>query len=407
MRTSTLSRRHFLGALPVAAGGLAALASEAAASGVRITRLETLSLQDPGVCHYCIVRVHTDSGIEGIGQTESPATVIKPIMDILEDLIRGEDPTHVARLWQKMYSSLGPWSRRGVAVAAIGAVETALWDIAGKVRGEPVAALIWRSFAALKAPAEIKTRVRPYATVYLPGETEDEIRTRFGTAVARGFQAVKFEEVPGGFGHVNTATDARLIRLVREIIGPDRALMIDVQNIWSEVGQAVATCRAIAQYDIYFLEAPLPADNLEGYRRLADTVDIRIAVGDWGFTTRFEFLDLMDRGGVDVVQPSAVRSGGIAETLTIAEMAYRRGILCIPHCYHHMIGVAASVHVAAVVPNMPYIEFPLRYPHTSLVTDLLEPKLAPDADGWLAVPTGPGLGFTLNEDTVARYRVAL
>src|SRR5436309_1460380 len=93
---------------------------------------------------------------------------------------------------------------------------------------------------------------------------------------------MKFEELPGGFGHLDAKNDARLIRLVRETIGEDRDLMIDVQNAWNDVGQAIATCRAIAPYNVHFLEAPLPADNLEAYRRLAEAVDIRIAVGDWG-----------------------------------------------------------------------------------------------------------------------------
>jgi L-rhamnonate dehydratase len=101
----------------------------------------------------------------------------------------------------------------------------------------------------------------------------------------------------------------------------------------------------------YFIEAPLPADNLDGYARLADAVDTRIAVGDWGFATRFDFEEIMTRGRVDVVQPSSVRSGGIGEILTIAEAAFRRGLLCIPHAWCHMVGVAASVHMAAVVPK--------------------------------------------------------
>ena len=134
-------------------------------------------------------------------------------------------------------------------------------------------------------------------------------------------------------------------------------------------------------------------------------MDIPIAAGDWGFTTRFEFLDLMDRGGVDVVQPSTVRSGGIAEIVKIAEMAFRRGLVSIPHCWNHMVGVAAAVHLAAVLPNMPYIEYPLAFPDSPLISDLLEPPLRLDAHGWIEVPQRPGLGFVLNEKLVQRYRV--
>jgi L-alanine-DL-glutamate epimerase-like enolase superfamily enzyme len=134
-------------------------------------------------------------------------------------------------------------------------------------------------------------------------------------------------------------------------------------------------------------------------------VDTRIAAGDWGFTTRFEFLDLMDRGRVDVVQPSSVRSGGISEIVKIAEMAYRRGLLCIPHAWCHIIGVAACIHLAAVVPNMPYFEYPIAFPDSPIISELLIPNPAPDQDGFIEVSNRPGLGFALNEDVVEKYRV--
>jgi len=128
-------------------------------------------------------------------------------------------------------------------------------------------------------------------------------------------------------------------------------------------------------------------------------------MGDWGCSTRFEFEEIMLRGRVDVVQPSSVRSGGISEILKIAESAYRRGLLCIPHAWCHMVGVAAEVHMAAVAPNMPYFEYPMAFPDSPIISELLEPRLAPEADGTITVPRRPGLGFKLNEDVVRRYRV--
>lgn len=408
MLPQTISRRGFLKASGMAVCSAGTLLENSYSADVKITGIETIALQDPGKYSFTLVRVSTDAGIDGIGQAESPSLVIDAAIKTrggLENLLMGENPLEVERLWQKMYSATGLWGRRGVTIAAIGAVETALWDIAGKILGKPAAELIWGSFATIKDPAVVKAKVRPYATVYPPGSTDEEIKDRFSLAVEKGFRAMKFEEYNGGFGHVDLRTDERLIRLVRNVIGEDRDLMIDVQNIWKEVGRAVAACKVIEPYNIYFLEAPLPADNLEAYRRLADSVDIRIAVGDWGFTTRFDYLDLMDRGGVDVVQPSTVRSGGMAEIVKIAEMAYRRGLLCITHSWNSMVGVAAAIHIAAVVPNMPYIEYPLAFPGSPLISELLIPTLAPDADGWIEVPKRPGLGFTLNEAMVEKYRV--
>jgi L-rhamnonate dehydratase len=388
--------------------GLAASISGFAAPRVKITGVETIALSDPGKYDFTVVRVKTDAGVDGIGQAESPALIIDAIVRYrrgLEALLLGENPLDVERLWQKMYHGAGHWGRRGIAIAAIGAVETALWDIAGKLLERPVADLIWRSFASVKTTPEIRKRVCPYATVYYPGNTEQEIRHRFRVAVDRGFQAVKFEETPDGFAHRDTKNDVRLIRLVREVIGEDRLLMIDAQNAWNDVGAAIATCKAIEPFDVYLIEAPFPPDNVEALKRLASATSIRVAAGDWGFTTRFDFFDLIDRGGVGVVQPSTVRSGGISEIVKIAEAAFRHGVSCIPHCWCHMIGVAAAVHLAAVLPNMPYIEYPVAFPRSALISDLLTPALTLGADGLLEVPSRSGLGFTLNEDVVERYRV--
>lgn len=397
-----VNRRCFLRG--AATGSLCALpgSGQTAASGSRIESIETIAL--PG---HTVVRVRTADGIDGIGQAESPSLVIDACIKTrggLESILRGEDPLQVERLWQKMYDRTSLWGRRGVTIAAIGAVETALWDIAGKILKKPVSELIWRSFAAVSVPAQVKTKVRPYTTVYPPGKTEAEMRQRLGVAVERGFKAVKFEESAGAFGHGSVRDDVRFVQLVRDAIGPDRELLLDCQNAWTDVGQAIATCKAIEPLNVFLVEAAFAADNLEAYHRLADAVDIRVGAGDWGYTTRFDYIDLMERGGVDVVQPSTVRSGGISEIMKVAEIAYRKGRLCIPHSWNHIVGVAAAIHIAAVVPNMPYFEFPTEFPPSPVVGDLLVPALKPDSDGMIEVPKRPGLGFTLNEDVVRKYR---
>ena len=397
-----MKRRSFL---KTAAAGLGAPLGfgQTSASGSKVESIETIALRG-----HTLVRVRTSDGIDGIGQAESPSLVIDACIKTrggLENILRGEDPLQVERLWQKMYDRTSLWGRRGVTIAAIGAVETALWDIAGKILKKPVSELIWRSFASVGAPAEIKTKVRPYATAYPPGQTEAERRQRLGVAMEKGFRAIKFEEWRGGLGHGTAREDVQIVQQVRRIIGEDRDLLLDIQNAWTDVGQAIATCKAIEPLNVYLVEAPFASDNLEAYRRLADAVDVRIAAGDWGYTTRFDYIDLMERGGVDVVQPSTVRSGGISEIMKVAEIAYRKGRLCIPHCWNHMVGVAAAVHLAAVVPNMPYFEYPTEFPQTPVVYGLLTPPLKPDSDGMIEVPRRPGLGFTLNDEVVKKYRV--
>ena len=397
---------------------------------MKITSVETIALRDDadgnvtswnpsfsegdegpastGGYDLTVVRVHTDEGISGIGQCEEPSLVIDAIIRSslgLEALLIGEDPTEVQRLWQKMYNSTGVFGRRGVVIGAIGAIETALWDITGKALGKPVHRLIWKSFTTAASDTEPLKRVTPYATVYPPGASLGELEERVGIAVDRGVKAVKIEEWPGQFGNVDVDTDVAVIEKARSVIGPDRDLMIDVQNRWRDVGQALRTIEAIEQFNPYFIEAPLPADNIEGYRRLAESTSVRIAVGDWGFSTRHEFADLLRRGRLDVVQPSSVRAGGMHEILNIAEDAYRFGALCIPHTWCHVIGVAAELHLAAVTPNLPYFEFPIAFPRSPLVEELLLPQFDIASDGTMEVPDRPGLGFELNEEVVERFRV--
>jgi L-alanine-DL-glutamate epimerase-like enolase superfamily enzyme len=389
---------------------------------MKITGIETIALRDSGGgdavgwnidaesggYDLTVVRVHTDEGISGIGQCEAPSLVVEAIIRNsmgLEQTLVGEDPTEVQRLWQKMYVRTGLYGRRGVTITAIGAVETALWDIAGKAAGRPIHELIWMSFTVAGMAAEAKTRVRPYATVYPPGDSISEMRDRIALAIERGLSAVKIEEWQGQFGNVSVAKDVEVIEAARDALGPDRELMIDVQNKWQDVGRAMSSIRAIEQFAPYFIEAPLPADSVDGYARLADSMDTRIAVGDWGFTGRHEFRDLLVRGRVDVVQPSSVRAGGMHEILNIAEMAYGYGALCIPHAWCHVVGVAAEIQLAAIVPNMPYFELPIAFPDSPIISELLDPAFEIAQDGTVAVPNRPGLGFELNEDVVSRYRV--
>jgi L-rhamnonate dehydratase len=397
---------------------------------MKITSIETIALQDKadgnvtswnpsftesgdevsgtGGYDLTVIRVHTDEGVTGIGQCEAPSLVIDAIIRSsqgLEALLVGEDPTQVQRLWQKMYNSTGVFGRRGVVIGAIGAVETALWDITGKAYGKPVHELIWRSFTTTASDVEPLKRVTPYATVYPPGANLEELEERVTLAISRGLKAIKIEEWPGQFGNVDVGTDIAVVEKVRSIIGPKRDLMIDVQNRWRDVGQAIHTIDAIEEFSPYFIEAPLPADNIEGYRRLYESTNVRIAVGDWGFSTRHEFADLLRRGKLGVVQPSAVRGGGMHEILNIAEDAYQFGALCIPHTWCHVVGVAAQLHLAAVAPNMPYFETPIAFPSTPLVENLLLPNFEIAEDGTMKVPNRPGLGFELNEDVISEFRV--
>ena len=167
---------------------------------------------------------------------------------------------------------------------------------------------------------------------------------------------------------------------------------------------------ALAECDLFFLETPLSPDDLDGHAALAARGLIRIASGEW-LTTRYEFLDLMDRGGVDVVQPDVGRVGGITEAVRVVRLAQERGRLVVPHCWKSAIGIAASMHVAAIAPNCPLIEFLPRDSTSSRLRQELVTEEPVMRNGVLALPQAPGLGIDVNEDALREYdasrRVAL
>jgi L-alanine-DL-glutamate epimerase-like enolase superfamily enzyme len=156
--------------------------------------------------------------------------------------------------------------------------------------------------------------------------------------------------------------------------------------------------------DIYFIETPLPSDDIEGYAKLVKESPMRVAAGEW-LNSRFEFRELMDRDALDVVQPDVGRVGGLTEARRVAMAARDKGLAVVPHCWKSAIGIAASAHLAAVSPTCTYIEFlPRELADSSLRKDLCSVEL-PVVNGQIPLPTTPGLGVTINEDALVKYRV--
>jgi L-alanine-DL-glutamate epimerase-like enolase superfamily enzyme len=179
-------------------------------------------------------------------------------------------------------------------------------------------------------------------------------------------------------------------------------MMVDVAYAWRDWKEALRVLKRVEKYDLFFIETPLPSDDLDGYARLSDAIGIRVAAGEW-LTTRFEFADLMDRGKVDVAQPDVGRVGGLTEAMRVVDMAEDRGKLIVPHCWKTGIGVAATAQLAAASPNCRFIEFlPPSVADSELRRDLVEEELK-IVDGKLALPERPGLGVELNRVAMKRF----
>jgi L-alanine-DL-glutamate epimerase-like enolase superfamily enzyme len=391
---------------------------------MRITDIEVFTIRTPtvtgivadGAHDDVIIRVHTDEGISGVGEVDAPPTVIKAIIEAptsmlwaqgFKELIIGEDPLQPGRIWEKVYEGNVYAGRRGLGIMALGAIDMALWDIAGKALGLPVYKLLGGGigrpeYMAKGGPA--RDFVVPYASILPAGETVADYHNdglkKLRSALEAGFRAAKMEILYADQADDRSVLD--LVRASRDLVGDEVDLLVDVGYRWRDAKSAIPTVRAMEAYNVFCLEAPLHIDNLRGYAELSRATSVRLAVGEM-LTTRFEFIDFMDTGLVSVVQPNAGRVGGLTEAMRVGRLAHDRGILCVPMAWKSGISIAASIHLAAALPNTPYFEFMIVAPGVSDVRRrLATPEFTLD-HGVIRLPQDPGLGVSVDEELLAAY----
>lgn len=345
-----------------------------------------------------IIKVHTDEGIVGIGEVDSApeavAALVKrasshAIAGSLRDQLIGEDPRDVERLWWKMYRALIYVGRRGIALHALSGVDIALWDIAGKAAGKPAHELLGGARRSL---------VRVYASRLMP-ETVEEVRAAVVELCEQGFTAVKLGWGPLGR---DARHDVQLAAAAKAAAG-DAEILIDAgYGYRGDLQTAISVAREFEQIGIYWLEEPFEPDEYEHYAALADAVDLRIAGGEQE-TTVWGFRELIERGRVDVVQPDVIRCGGVTEWLRIAHLAHERGLEIVPHAWKSGIVKAASLQCVAVIPEATFQEYCVA--ETPINQTLTREQFPLQADGVVQIPTSPGVGVTLDEDVVERYRI--
>jgi L-alanine-DL-glutamate epimerase-like enolase superfamily enzyme len=370
---------------------------------MKITDVEAIILSLPekrertdGTQDMLLVKVLTDAGIVGYGEVDSSPLVAKSIIDApishtisrgLRHLIVGEDPFEIEYLWHKMYQGSIYHGRRGAAIQAISGIDLALWDIMGKATGLPVYKLLGGGF---------RRSVRAYASA-LFGDDLAHTGAKVSSYVDRGFTAVKMGWEPMG---QDPKYDVELVRTMRAAAGPGVDILIDAGLCW-DAKTAIQMARRFEEFGIYWLEEPLHPDNLEGYRRLSESVDTRIAAGEEE-SSRASFIDLMDRGKIDVVQIDVTRVGGITEARKIAWLAADRGLPCVNHSFTTDLNIAASLHLLASIPNAVMLEF-------CVEESPLRSRLALNPirvhEGLASVPEAPGLGVEIDERVIDELRI--
>jgi L-rhamnonate dehydratase len=279
---------------------------------------------------------------------------------------------------------------------AMSGIDLALWDLKGKILDQPVYKLLGGA---------IRTQIPAYASVLMP-ETPSEVHAEVTRWRDTGFTAVKLGWGPLG---IDVTADVERIAAARAAAGDRMHVMIDLgfypgeglDSGW-DASAVLDFARLVEPYRPYWLEEFLPPDDLNGFRRVAEGTSVRTAAGE-NMMGRYEFVDLMDRGKVSIVQPDVTRSGGLTECRRVAMLAHDRGIPCVPHAWSTGLIKAASMHLIASIPNALFLEYAL--PDTPMNRDLFGMGVQV-VDGMASVPDGPGLGVHLNEDVVRAFAVA-
>ena len=368
---------------------------------MKIVKIEAIPLRGRGeqgaygAPYGLVTRVTTDAGIVGYGETDSMPTVVKAVIEApylngmmsgLAALLIGQDPTDTNALWHRMAQGTLNYSRDGVTVQAMAALDIALWDIKGKAAGQPVHELL--------GGARRKS-VRAYASHPL-GRTLDDTAQAALCLRRAGFTAVKFGWAPLG---PDADRDEAIVRGLREAIGEEAELLLDGGLAW-DAETAIERCHRFQPYRLFWLEEPLAPYDFAGYAKLTSSVPTMIAAGELASTTT-ELARLIQEGGLGVAQVDISRVG-LTQAMAFARFSARLGIPCVNHTYSYDINLAASLHFAAVIELTSLFEYQMtpNEIRDSLVSNRPRPK-----DSMIDVPEGPGLGIEIDEAALERFRV--
>jgi len=346
-----------------------------------------------------LIKLTADDGTVGWGEAFAPPRTVAQLVDeqFADDVV-GLSPWDAESLADDVYTgTLGGYhfGRGPFVQAALTGVEVALWDLRGKLLGEPVHELLG---------GRSRDSVTPYASTMYITEWGQDPEVPMRGAVEEGFTAAKIK-----IGR-SVEDDRERVRTAREVLGDDAHLMVDYNGNYT-VPDVLESIRAIEEFDLTWVEEPLPPEDVSGYRELGRKVDVSLAAGEAHFG-RFEFTDLIRDGGIDVVQPNLGRCGGFSQAEYIAQVATTNNVKVRPHVWNSGVGLAAALQFTATVPNYPQRAdrttettlFEFDRSENPLRNELLESPFDPTG-GTLSVPTDPGLGIDVDESAVERFAV--
>jgi len=368
---------------------------------MKVTRIEPL-ICNGGKRNWLFVKVTTDEDIIGYGDgTEWWGThVMAKCVEDLAPFVIGENPFNTQRIWQKMY--IGSYVGGKNVNMAITAIETALWDIVGKAAGKPLYDLLG---------GKCRDRIRLYSHAYAHerGEsprTLDGLVRRAKELLDAGFRFIKTsidETKPIGVDRwmdiESISKTVEIVRLLRETVGSNVELCIDASN-QLDFSSAVRLGRALESFNLIWLEDPIKQEeSADSYRRLREAIRTPVGTGE-NLYNIWAFRNILENNGVDIILPDFVHAGGIMQGLKIAALAEAYLVPVAPHNPNSPLSTIISAHICAAIPNFVALEF--TWPDVPWRDKVISEPLKV-RDGYLELPTGPGLGVDLVEEEIAKH----
>ncbi len=367
---------------------------------MKITDLRVFQTQG-GHANWTFVKLYTDSGLTGVGEAslERNDVVVVKALESLKDFLVGKDPFQIEYIWNALYKQTFKYGQL-IILTALSGVEQALWDIKGKALGVPVYELLG---------GKLRDRVRAYANAWAFQEvvtemtekdTPESLAKNALKMVDKGFTAMKWDPFRHG-GQVIPKSEEEFaiacVKAVREAVGPSVDLLIECHGRFNMIS-AIRMAQKLEPFDPFFYEEPIPPDNIDALAALQAAINLPIATGERLYT-RWEFRPLLEKQAARIIQPDICNVGGIWELKKIAAMAEAYYVAVQPHNSNGPVQTVASLHLDASIPNFVFQEF--FYPYLDQYNEILTEPIKYQ-DGYLEIPTGPGLGTDIREEVIRK-----
>lgn len=355
---------------------------------MRIVDLKTFVV-NANIDNWVFVKIYTDEGITGVGESSvegREATIAQAIEELKRYLI-GKDPFDVEDHWHRLYRNMY-WGQGAVLCGSLSAVDGALWDIKGKALGVPVYQLLG---------GKCRDRIRVYANRWFFGARDPrELAAQAVRTVEQGYRALKWDPFGKAEGVITSGELRKAVMeidTVRRAVGDEVDLLIEGHGRFG-VSSAVQVAKAIEEFQPMLFEEPVLPGNMAALAEVRAKSHVPIAAGE-RFYTKYAFREALDLRAIDIAQPDLRETGGILEAKKIAAMAEAWFVPVAPHNIHGPVGTAMSLHLAAAIPNFLILEYSVE--EVSWKAELVGADLTPQ-DGYITLPTAPGLGVDLDED---------